>query len=52
MKNSFFYYTGLILTISGLIGVISENGPVWSRYFVTGLGIMLLAIAYFRRRIN
>jgi len=46
MKTSFFYYAGLILAIMGLIGIISENGPVWSRYVVLGLGVVLLLIGY------
>ena len=52
MRMSFFYYAGLILTIMGLIGIISETAPVWSRYFVFGLGIVILLIAYIKRRRN
>ena len=46
---SFFYYAGLILTIMGLIGVISETGEVWSRYLVLSLGLIFLLIGYFKR---
>ncbi len=49
MRMSFFYYAGLILTIMGLIGVISETGEVWSRYLVLSLGLIFLLIGYFKR---
>ena len=50
MKTSFFYYAGLILAIMGLIGIISESGPVWSRYFILGLGVALLLTGYLKQR--
>lgn len=52
MKMSFFHIAGLILTIMGLIGIISENGPPWSRYSVLGLGVALLLAAYIKRPRN
>jgi len=52
MKRSFLYSAGLILIIMGLIGIISENGPVWSRYFLFGLGLVLLLVAYIKQTRN
>ena len=49
MTKSFSYYAGLILTIMGLIGIISEKGPLLSRYSVLVLGVVLLLAAYIRR---
>lgn len=49
MRVSFVYFAGLILTIMGLIGLISETGTAWSRYIVLGLGLSLLLLAYLRR---
>ena len=49
LKVSFFYYAGLILTIMGLIGVVSATGQVWTRYLVFGLGLVFLLLAYINR---
>jgi hypothetical protein len=37
-------YGGYILIILGLIGIISQTAPVWSRYTVLVLGIILFFI--------
>jgi hypothetical protein len=52
MTRSYLYYAGLILTILGLIGTISEAGPVWTRYFIFGLGLAILLVSYIIRRRN
>jgi len=49
MKMSFFYTAGLIFTIMGLIGMISETGLAGSRYLIFGLGVLLLLIGYIKR---
>ena len=49
MTKSYLYYAGLILTILGLIGTISEAGPVWARYFIFGLGLVILLVSYIKR---
>jgi hypothetical protein len=52
MKKPLVYYAGLILTIIGLIGIISQSGIAWTRYLVFGSGIALLIIAFLGRRRN
>jgi len=52
MKKSFAYTAGSVLVVMGLIGIVSESGPVWSRYLVFGLGVVLLLIAYIKSSAN
>lgn len=40
----------LIFMIMGLVGVISETGPVWARYTLLSLGILFLVIAIIKNQ--
>jgi hypothetical protein len=40
----------LIFMIMGLIGVISETGPVWARYTILSLGIVFLVVAIIKNQ--
>jgi hypothetical protein len=39
-------YAALVFMIIGLIGVIGETGPVWARYALLLLGILLFLITF------
>jgi hypothetical protein len=49
MTKSILFYSGLILTIMGLIGLISGTGPEFARYVVMILGLALLLLSYVKR---
>jgi hypothetical protein len=42
MKKKSLQYAALIFMIMGLIGIISETGPVWTRYTLLSLGILFV----------
>jgi len=43
MKKS-IQYAALVFMIMGLIGIISETGPLWARFTLLSLGILLFVI--------
>jgi len=49
MKKEYFRYMGLIFLIMGLIGIISETGPVWARYILLSSGILILLFTFLKR---
>lgn len=50
MSRRFYYLAGLILTITGLIGIISALGLLFLRYLVLALGLVLLYVAVVKSR--
>jgi len=42
MSTASLRYGGFILLILGLIGIISQTAPVWSRYTVLALGVIII----------
>jgi len=48
MKKEFIPYAGFVFMIMGLIGIISGTGPVWARYTLLSLGILILLLTYLK----
>jgi hypothetical protein len=46
MNRQLLKYAAFILIILGLIGLISEIAPLWSRYATLGLGLVLLLLSF------
>jgi hypothetical protein len=44
MNKEYLRYAGYVLLILGLIGIISQTAPVWSRYTVLVLGIVIYLV--------
>jgi hypothetical protein len=47
MKNRVLFISGLVLTILGLMGILSNLTKLNSGYIVLGLGLVLLIANYF-----
>lgn len=47
MKKSILYNAGLVLTILGLMGILSKQTFQTSSYIVFGLGLASLIASYF-----
>ena len=48
MKKEFVRYAALVFLIMGLIRTISETGPVWARYTLLSLGILIFLLTYLK----
>jgi len=46
MTKKSIQYAALVFMIMGLIGIIGETGPVWARYTLLLLGIILFLITF------
>ncbi|MEP6595333.1 MAG: hypothetical protein ABJA71_05270 [Ginsengibacter sp.] len=44
--KKYIQYAALVFMIMGLIGIISETGPVWARFTLLSLGILIFAITF------
>jgi len=49
MTSSIIYFTGLILTILGVIGVFSKIGPAILSYIILGLGLVILVVFFVKQ---
>jgi len=52
MKKNILFTAGLVLTILGLMGVISKFNSQISSYIVLGLGLVLFIFYYLTRQKN
>lgn len=44
MNKKALGYGGLVLTILGLMGTLSQTGPLWSRWTVLLSGIVIILV--------
>ena len=49
MKNNILFTAGFVLTILGLVGIISKFNSQISSYIVLGLGLVLLILNYLNK---
>jgi len=50
MNKKSIQYAALVFMIMGLIGIISETGPVWARFTLLSLGILLFVMTFLKNQ--